>query len=311
MSSIILPTNFDVSKLSFGNVKTLDNGGKIVGVYYDSKPLVLQTPEMSAPFGISKWSPDGPSSANEKHTLELSFKGRDERKSLDAFFNVLSALDKFMVEGGMERSQEWFKKKFSVVDVVEALYTPCVKHAKDKMTGEITDKYPPTFRLSLPTKDGKYTFDTYDNDKERVDLSQIETKGAKVTAIIQFNGVWLAGGKFGCMWKTVQMRVVPPSTIKGFAFQDLEDDKLVDSDIDDVDEPVVKTKAAASKVRDVDEDDDDDHEVDIEDEPKPRAPTTSAPVTVETSDEEEDEEEEQPKVVAKKSVLVRKKAPVK
>jgi hypothetical protein len=133
----------------------------------------------------------------------------------------------------------WLKKKYNSVDVVEALYTPMVKYAKDKTTGEITDKYPPTFKLKIPFVNSAFQCEVYDNKRKTVDLKQlIDTgafKGAKVTAIIQCLGIWVAGGKYGCSWKVLQMRVSPPQTIKGYAFKDLEDDKVDDSDIEDDD----------------------------------------------------------------------------
>lgn len=302
-SSIILPSNFSIDNLSFGSVKTLDNGGKVVYMSYNGKPLIVQTPEMIAPYGMSRWNADGGPSDNDKFTLEMSFRDKESRPSLQKFHEMLTEVDKKMIDEGMNNSQAWFKKKYSTPEVVEALYTPLVKYPKDKNTGEITDKYPPTFRLSLPMRDGKFTCNAYDNNKEKINLNDVEMKGAKVTAIIQCTGVWLAGGKFGCSWRVLQVRVVPPSTIKGFAFQDIEEDKLVDSDIDDEDAPArpVASRGVTNVVSDSDE------EEDLKDDEPSSAPPANLPkVTVETSDDED--EIEKPK---KKSVVLRKKTAAK
>ena len=72
----------------------------------------------------------------------------------------------------------------------------------------------------------------YDSSKNLIDLSTIETKGAKITAIIQCLGLWAIAGKFGCTWKVLQMRVVPVATIKGWAFKDLDDKDDEDDDQD-------------------------------------------------------------------------------
>jgi hypothetical protein len=202
-------------------------------------PIVLQTPEMVAPYGVSNWNDDG--KGPDKYSLDLSFKGKEGRENLNTFFEKMVALDKKLVRDGVDNSMTWLKKKHNSVDVVEALYTPMVKYAKDKTTGEITDKYPPTFKLKIPFVNSSFQCEVYDskrkpvnNLKELIDSGAF--KGAKVTAIIQCLGIWVAGGKFGCSWKVLQMRVSPPQTIKGYAFKEIEDDKVDDSDIEDEDD---------------------------------------------------------------------------
>lgn len=221
-STIVLPRDVDLTKITYGTPRTLDNGGKVVYLALNNKPWIMQTPELTAPFGVSKWSPDARSP--EKYTLELSFKGRETRESIKAFYNTMKALDKKLVSDAMQNSTAWLKKKFNNLDVVEALFTPCVRSAKDKATGEFTDKYPPTFRVSLPFKDGKLACTVYNAKREEIDLDAVVTKGARVTAIVQCTGIWVAGGKFGCSWKALQLKVVPQVSIHGFAFrQDAKD----------------------------------------------------------------------------------------
>lgn len=231
MNTITLAKDFDVSKIHYNDVRMLDNGGKVVYVSYNKAPLVLQTPEMSVPFGMQKWPNEkgGP----DKYVLDLSFKGKDSRSSVSMFYNVLESLDKKLVEDGFANQSTWFKgKKLASTDVVEALYTPIVKHPKDKVTGEFTDRYPATFKVNVPYKDGRFTCEVYDDKRQLADLSAIETKGSKVTAIIQFMGLWLAGGKFGSSWRVMQMKVVPSATLRGYAFQDVPEEKM-ETDLED------------------------------------------------------------------------------
>ena len=209
----------------------LENGGKVVYVSYDKAPLVLQTPEMAAPFGMSKWSNEG---GRDKYTLDLSFKGMDRRAGVQSFFSVLETLDSKLVEDGFKNQQTWFKgKKMNSPEVVEALYTPLIKHAKDKNTGEVTDKYPPTFKMTVPSKDGKFICEVYDDKRNQLDLSTVDTKGARVTAIIQFMGLWMAGGKFGSSWRVLQMKIAPNQRISGYAFKENPEDKMVEEDLED------------------------------------------------------------------------------
>lgn len=232
---IILPGSFSAKKLSFSTPRVLDNGGKVIYISYSGKPLVLQTPEMVCPFGLNKWNNDG--KANDKYSLDLSFKGKESREILQKFFDAMQDFDKTLVKAGLDNSQQWFKKKYASLDVVEALYTPTIKFAKDKSTGDITDKYPPTFKINIPFRDGQFDCEVFDKSKNMIDLNEVETKGAKVSAIIRCTGIWIAGSKYGCSFKLMQMRVNPPSTIKGYAFKDL--DEKVDQ-VEDEDDEVVK-----------------------------------------------------------------------
>lgn len=282
MDSIILPKDLVVSNVSFGAPRNLDNGGRAIYMSFNKAPIVLQTPEMIAPYGVSNWNDD-------KYTLDLSFKGKENRENLNTFFEKMVALDKKLVNDGFQNAMTWLKKSYKSEDAVEALYTPMVKYAKDKNTGEVTDKYPPTFKLKIPFTNGMFQCQVFDTKRNQMDMKQlIETgafKAAKVTAIIQCLGIWVAGGKFGCSWKVLQMRVSPPQTIKGYAFKELEDDKASDSDIEDDDEDekakeILKnaTEEIDTKYQNLNVDDEDDLIESSEDElDAPAPPRTVSP----------------------------------
>ena len=214
---ITLPKDVDVNKITLAAPKNLDNGGKMVYLYHKTKPFIIQTPVMYAPYGVSKWANDkgGP----DKYNLDLSFgsdnKDKPVSKDVADFMELIKRFDDVMIDFGVNNSQAWFKKNLKTRDVVEALYTPLVKYAKDKETGEVTDKYPPTMRFQLPlNRDGKIACEVYNKNCEKVPFDGIDTKRALVSAIVQCNGIWVAGGKFGCTFKIMQMKVVPNANVK-------------------------------------------------------------------------------------------------
>ena len=91
----------------------------------------------------------------------------------------------------------------------------------------------------MPFRDGEFKLEAYDKNANSIDLNSITTKGAKFTCILQFGGVWLAGGKFGCTYRVVQIQVSPPSTISGFSFKKVEGDKIKNGE-DDIDQATDK-----------------------------------------------------------------------
>jgi hypothetical protein len=259
MDSIVLPSDFDVSLITYSEPRVLDNGGKVVYVSFNKKKLIMQTTEMMDPVRLSKWNNE--LKANDKYSLDLSFKGRDSREVLNKFYDGLKSFDKKLVEDGLNHCQAWLKKQYKSLDVVEALYTPIVKHAKD-------DKYPPTFKLSLPHNGSQFTCDVYDGNRNLVDIANMETKGARVSAIIQCVGIWIAGSKYGCSWKVLQMKITPPSSIKGYAFKELNEkvEDEIEDEVEDEDESddhkALMEDVAAVKV----DDDDDEAVIESEDE---------------------------------------------
>lgn len=213
---ITLPKDVDVSKITYAAPKTLDNGGKMIYMNYKGKPFIMQIPILDAPYGVTRWASDR---GFDKINLDLSFGNNTEFKS------IIDSIDNKLIDDGLANAQTWFKKKLATREVVEALYSPLVKHSKDKDTGEISNKYPPTMRFQIPQKAGKVACEVYDGKCEKIDLDKIDTKRAKVTAIVQCSGIWIAGGKYGCTFKVLQMKIVPSSNIfKEYAFIDDEDD---------------------------------------------------------------------------------------
>lgn len=223
-NTIIKPDDFDVSKVKFGMPKSLDNGGKHIPIYYDGNPFMVQTPRMRTPYGVNRW--ENPGSDQPKLSLDLSFGNYKEDPKLVSFFGMMDSLNKTVLREGLDNSTQWFKKKYTSIDVIEALYTSLIKVSKDKITHEPSDIYPPTFKIALQQRAGKDAFEVYDESKSQIDLSSVEMKGAEMLAIIQCNGIWVAGGKFGCTWRAVQMKVFPSkSVLKRDAFKaDPEED---------------------------------------------------------------------------------------
>ena len=259
MENIIPFTDFSAAAVEVSKLRTLENNGKMVYLSYKGKPIVLQTPEMIAPYGLSKWDNDG--KIPSKYTLDLSFKGMDSRDMLKKFYDAMEEFDKSMLNSGFERSEEWFKKKHPS-SVIEALYTCVVRRSKD-------DKYPPTFKMTVPydansmdpTGGVCFTTKVFDKvSKNKLDLNIVNLKQARVTAIVQCTGIWIAGGKFGTTWKALQLRVEQTSKIPEYAFRDIEGDNAdldEEDDEDDIDDVVNTSKTNDEDSDDFIEDDDD------------------------------------------------------
>lgn len=222
-------TNFkdlDVTKVTFSPVKTYQNGkGQFVGLYYDGKPLRLQVPKMSLPFGVS------PPYNNEGTTYHVDFSFGGDNPKVGMLLEKLREFDQLMVKTAVERSQEWFKKQKSQA-VVEELYKSVVKESDKK--DKNGNPYPAKLHVKLPrVEDDKFQgLTVYDQNQKalNVDTQNVMVEVPKMSqakAIVQLSRVWfMAGGSFGLTANLVQMQVFKNSSrITSFAMQQDSDDE--------------------------------------------------------------------------------------
>lgn len=286
LNNILFAEELDMNLVRYGEVKKLENGGKMVYVYYNGQPLVLQPCECIAPFGLNVYAEEGRA---ESYSIDLSFRDMEKRTELKALYDCFQNIDNKNIDEGTTQCMAWIRKK-ATRDVTEMFYSPIIKRAKDKETGEFTDKYAATFKIKIPCVNGRFTCDVYNTQREKVDIRELNMKGALITPIIQCTGIWLAGGKFGMTWKLVQMLVKPRASIQGFAIRDSKSHQISEADLDDdAAEPeeacVVRKKPTLppkeTMVKDEDEEDEDDDSEDDGD----------------STVDDEEEEEEEPKVI--------------
>lgn len=204
---VILHSSFDPTTLKFSPLAKTSKGGKIVYISLPGDARVkVQTPTLSAPFGISTF--DEASTGTQSFSLDASFRGYENDTKIKGFMDKCRQIDSVLLDVASERSKEWFGGKAMSADVVRELMRKQVRDANDPT------KYAPTMRLKiLPTTE------FYDADQEAVDMSYI-TKGTTFKAIIELSAVWFINRQFGCTWRIAQMQILSrPDKLTGFAFQ--------------------------------------------------------------------------------------------
>ena len=305
MSKLIVKiSDFSVSNLSIGPMKSLESGGKMASLFYkygdnSSSSLTTQVGSLSLPYGMNVFDKAGP----VKYSMDLSLRGYDENPKVKAIYDAFSALDEWMIDQGVKNSKSWFKADLSR-DVVKAFYTPMVKVAKDQEGNP--KPYPPTFKINLKKVNDQFDVKVYDDQArpyEGTPLEDLLVKGAQLTTLIQCTSVWFAGSKFGLSWKAKQIRMDKvPESIRGYAFVDDEDVPAPKSAV--TPRPATNNKFASLEEDDA-EDEDDEAFVPPPKQnilaammPKAAPAPTPAPATVD--DEAEDHE---PIPVPKKAVV--------
>ena len=303
MAPALKPTDFDVSKITYTEIRSLKNAkSKMVGVYYEGDRPTFQTPIMHMPYGVNDSSKIEGNDGPKKYDISLSFRGKDteskdermikDARKLSEFFNVLLAIENKVKEDAFANRLTWFKKDYNgVKDIVNTLFTPIVKFDVDKETGEIKNQYPPTFRAKLPydAVTDEFKFDALSMDKTVIDFKSIlnSLKGSKCQAIVQLGGIWFAGGRFGCTWRveTAKFGVQQKSKFDFVDDSDDEDDDAKTESDADIAEDALAVIANTTLVEDSDKEDEEEEEEEEEeedsdleeDEPTPPPPPPPAP----------------------------------
>jgi len=232
-NSVIMYKHFDANALVCGEQTKNKAGGNQVSLLYNgNKRIVLQTPKMSVPFGVSEYVPEnnvGP----VKYSLDASFKGIPDDSKLNTFHEVVRKIDERMVALAVENSVAWFGKKMSK-EIVEELYRPLIKASKQP------DKYAPTIKFKIrPSRDGssEMNVEAFDTKRQKFDMNDFQS-GSTVKCIVDFAPVWFVNKQFGITLSVVQLEVVslPAGKLQGFAFQnESDDDEEVCSEVSDPD----------------------------------------------------------------------------
>jgi hypothetical protein len=220
----VLPSQFDASKLTFGEIKTLQSGAKSVNLNYAGGNLILQLSNVDLPYGLNTDDKFGP----VKYSVNLSLNGHDSKPKTKEIFDVLEAIDERVTKECIDKN--WLRKPGLTQQIMKQmkLYKPTVRFSEDSNTGA-RKPYPPTVKASLRQRNGKFETVFYDTDRKEIKDVPIEdliVKRMTVSALIECTGVWASSVGCGLSWKLTQLKVVSrPDGLRGYGFQDEAEDE--------------------------------------------------------------------------------------
>ena len=216
-NNIQLVKTFNADEILYEPVKKNALGGNVVYIKYNSLPkIVLQTPTVSAPFGMSTYTDEKTGAV--KYSLDISFRGMESDPKIQEFHDKMQSIDETLIKEGVSHSKEWFGKKMSK-EVIQEFYRPLVKPSKDP------DKYAPTMKLKIQTaRDGSVAVDAYDTQKNKVNITDALVSGIKIQGLLEANSIWFVGkNMYGISWRLVQVKIHKSDKLSGFSFLDESD----------------------------------------------------------------------------------------
>ena len=225
MVAIVKLHQADVNKISYGNMKVLNQGGETTWLQYDGGDVYFQTPTMRSPFGASNFNKDEQGKI-PKWTLQLSLDSDNSRTK--AVEETLKKLTEKMIND-CTKNPDWIKKPKATYKTAESLFSTMIQESSKP------DQYPATFRVKLPCdENGKFFFDTYNREKTKIEDSDDSNiidyfgRNSKVRFLLKPKFWCKLNNSFGCTWQVFQAEVFDNNLQGGstqYSFQDDDDDR--------------------------------------------------------------------------------------
>jgi hypothetical protein len=226
--SVVKAAKVQSSEVKFSDsIKTNKYQGKSIYANYQNKPLRIQMPKMSLPFGVSRYvSPDKPEEV--RYSAEISFDSYDS-----PLLKLFETIEEKVIDYAEKNSKELFKKQLSK-EMLAEFFKSSIRYSEDE-NGERSTKYAPRLKLKMYNDGNHFSTDFYNSEKvngryEKIavnedNIDDVISKGSKCEAIIQCSGIWVVGKSFGVSWVLAQMKVYEnENSLHGYAFQDDDED---------------------------------------------------------------------------------------
>jgi len=223
-SQVLKAVNLNSSEVKFSeSIKTNKFQGKSVYANYQNKPLRIQMPKMTLPFGVSRFTnPDKPEEV--KYSIDLSFD-----KTSPSLLSQFEKIEEKVIEYAEKNSKELFKKQLSK-EMLREFFKSSIRYSEDE-NGERSTKYAPRLKAKMYTEGNHFSCSVYDAVKidgkyQKIVLTEdnvdeIVGKGSSCESILSCSGIWVVGKSFGVSWVLSQMKIYKnENVLAGYAFQD-------------------------------------------------------------------------------------------
>lgn len=227
--AIVPVSTLDFNKVSFGDIRLNQKGGKSIPIKYNGQPLQIRLPKMTYPMGVGvKQNDNGPA-----YQLSATLKGCDPygKERAPATAGETGALYNFLLDmqdGVLKHVHANVKKIFGkdrTVDVLRDTMKMFVSPSVEKLNGEwvATGKYPPSLKMKVGVYDGNVAMDVANFDGKPVAVTvgdedapsyicRVFPKRVEASIVVQ-PSIYISSGNFGVTWRVTYARVSPPTRL--------------------------------------------------------------------------------------------------
>lgn len=225
-NAIIASTNLDISKVTFGELRNNQRGGKSIPIKYNGQNLQIRLEKATYFQGINiKQQENG-----KDYTVKLNLRGCDpyakdragaEAGSMGALYNFLLDLQT-KVLGHVHANVKKIFGKDRTLDVLRDTMKQFLGPSVEMVNGEWvpTGKYPPSLKMKVPVYDGNVAMDVVDamgrpvevtvaSEDDASYIGKVFPKRTEASLVVQ-PSVYVSGQGFGVTWRVTFARVCPP-----------------------------------------------------------------------------------------------------
>lgn len=184
-------SDIDVNQLAFSEPQSGFRGGQTVALSFQDEKIIIQTPRMRMPFGISSFQGQGYTS----YSIDFSLQDRDD------FKKFIQDLHGAVLNQAMLKRSEWFHSSSMARETIEEYFYSGIR---DDPKG----RYASTFKINLQIYDGKTKTDFFNHNGDEITFQDV-SKGSAGVAVIELVGLWFQNKKFGLKWNVTQVKVFP------------------------------------------------------------------------------------------------------
>lgn len=196
MESIIDSSKLTIKPLS------LETKNKIIYIKYNSQTLLIKTPVMTSPLGMTN--------IHNNHYLDLLFD--DDNFEISAFYGWILEFESKVIELVSESNPTLTKEKF----------VSCLK-----------DNYVSTkkMRTKIDCRNNKFSLDIYSKQEDDQLINKL--KDGKMYCLLKCQPIWEMNDKWGYSWRVQKIFVQEISSLNTYAFIDTREDKnLIETEQD-------------------------------------------------------------------------------
>lgn len=173
---------------SFGSPSYHNTNDYNTPIYFRGNKLRIQTPILQCMFGISKYK--DPGNVTQKYSTHLTLRHQDVANIL--FKRLLNEID------------DWVLSK---VALPPETYYSAIRH------NHANPNLPPVLRVKIPSEDDNLRLDIFTEEGEVNEpyIGDAETyikHRQYMRCILELNGCWVAGNKFGVSYKLLQVQLI-------------------------------------------------------------------------------------------------------
>ena len=219
-NAIVSSSNLDINKITFGELRNNQRGGKSIPIKYNGQNLQIRLEKATYFQGINiKEQENG-----TEYSMKLNLRGCDpyakdragaEAGSMGTLYNFLLDLQNSVLKHVHTNVKKIFGKD-RTLDVLRDTMKQFLAPSVEKVNGEWvpTGKYPPSLKMKVPVYDGNVAMDVVDSMGKPVEvtpenLANVFPKRSEASLVVQ-PSVYVSGQGFGVTWRVTFARVCPP-----------------------------------------------------------------------------------------------------